>query len=341
VFVAVLGVLLLLAHQQARGGWAWFVRQGDPVFFAAVARAPFGGGGAFRAMGVPFEASFRYGRVGFPLVAWALTLGRPSLVPAGLALVDLVSIAAVPALSVLLLDGYRANPLGGVATLAAPGLVLVYDRAYAEPFMLALVLLGFLCEARGRRGAAIAVFAGSILVKETAILALTPFVWQAARRRDWPTLGSWAAALVPYLAWATWVRVRVGEVPFLADDHSRRDALRLPFVGMVEALRDGHADAAIVTIILVTTVVVGVGAAWFARAIPIAGATLAFAVLTASAGPNTINYLGDALRILVVPQVLSIICIVWAVTSRTADMPNARAASPGPGGHRPAAPQAR
>jgi drug/metabolite transporter (DMT)-like permease len=69
-------------------------------------------------------------------------------------------------------------------------------------------------------------------VKEIAVLALVPLAWRAVRRRDLREAALVGSAVLPYAAWCTWVRFRIGTLPFLAHTESRRGALGFPFAGI-------------------------------------------------------------------------------------------------------------
>jgi hypothetical protein len=319
VFAVVLATLGLLAYAKSQRHWSWFFRADDPVFFRAIARSPFGDGRAFVAMHRSFEASYRYGRIGYPLFGWLGALGRPGLAGPSLAVLNIVAISATPALAILLMDRYGGPPIFGVSVLLAPGLLIMFQYAYSEPTAIALILAGFLLAASNRRGAAIAIFAAAILVREVAVLALVPFFWDAWKRRDVKSARAWLVALVPYVVWTVVVRIRVGEFPFLANDPSRKNALSFPFVGMYDALRDHQSSAAFVALLLIATAAFGVAAAWWARRLPIAGAAATMSLFALCTGPNTIQYAGDTLRILVLPHVLAILCCAYAVSVRSSE----------------------
>jgi hypothetical protein len=316
VFAVMLATLIALAYRTSHHAWSWFFRAGDPVFYRIVARSPFGNDRGFRTIHEGFEASYRYGRIGFPLLGWIAAFGHASLVDATLASINLIAIAAIPALAILLMERYGAAPISGIAVLLAPGLLVLYDRAYAEPTLLAILLLAFLFDARGNRTAAIVTFAFAVLVKEIALLALIPFLWKAWRKRDWHSFRTWLIPVVPYAIWMVVVRVNVGEFPFAAKDPSRSGALTLPFVGMYDALRDHASNAGLVTALVLFTAVFGVAAAWWARRIPIAGAAAAFSLFALCTGPTTIAYLGETLRLLIIPHVLALLCVAQCVGSR-------------------------
>jgi hypothetical protein len=319
LFAGTLGALTvaLFPHLRAHGV-DWYFRAGDPVFFRAVATDPFGSGHMIVALGRPGDAAYRYGRIGFPLLGWLFALGHPAAVGWTMAFVHMSALAAVPALAAVLLDTYGARPALGALVLLAPGLLLVADRAYGEPLLIATLLLGYIFEARGKRGAAVVAFAFAMLVKETAILGVVPLVWRDARRPDWRGVWAWSASVVPFIGWMVWVRVRVGEFPFLAPTHSRRDALRPPFVGIAEALKNHTPDAGVVVSLTLATLALCLAAAWLGRGLPVAGAALAFAAMVVCLGPNALAYLGETLRLIAVPQVFSVLALTIAATRRRA-----------------------
>jgi hypothetical protein len=318
VSVAVLGFVLVLASPVWHEGLSWFFRGSDPRFFYEVARSPLGDGGAFSRLGIPFESSYRYGRIGYPLLGWLLAFGHPAWLTFTLEALNLAAIIAVPLLSLGLLDAYGVAPLGGLLTAFVPGLYVLATHAYSDGLLVAILLLGYLLEARGGRIAAKGAFAYATLVKETAILAILAMFIRALRRRDLRDASGWALAVVPYFAWATWVRFRVGEFPFLSNDPSRKNALSAPFVALFDAWRGGSHQTKAVVLIVLLTAGLGTLVAWAARATPVAGAAGAFALFALCTGPTTLAFPGDTLRVLIVPQVLCIVCGAYARAVRPA-----------------------
>jgi hypothetical protein len=153
-------------------------------------------------------------------------------------------------------------------------------------------------------------------VKETAILALAPWVYQALRRRDYRRAGAYAAAIVPYALWCVWVRVRVGEFPFLAHTISRSKAIGPPLAGLHYVLVHHTTEYAnVVTAVLLTVVACAVGA-FVARDLPIGIFTALLAVLFLCLGPNALRYSAEALRLLILPQVFAVLCIAVAIGRR-------------------------
>ena len=202
-----------------------------------------------------------------------------------------------------------------ILTLLAPGLLLLYDRPYAEPLAIGLILLALILDAAGHERAAVAVLAFAVCTREIAALAVVAFFvydW-LNRKRPW----RWLWALAPYGAWAAWVRLRVGEFPFLAHTMTRRDALRFPFVGIAQTLARHPTDGRVSVAVALATAAVAGWVGWRARRELFGILTLVLAALPLCLGPNTLRYLGDTLRIVAVPQVFAIVVRDLARDPRT------------------------
>lgn len=314
--VALLAVTVpgLLAH-----GQSWFFHEGDAYLYRATAQDLFGHGRSFAVVGRLSEVPYRYGRGGLPFLAWVLAFGRPGLVAWPLIAIQLGSIAAIPGLAATMLDDYGAPAIGGAAVLLAPGLLLIYNKVYADALLIALILLAYLLEARGKRKRALGVLAFAVLVKEVGALALVPWLWRAGRDRDARRFAMIASALVPYAGWCLWLRWRVGALPFLAHTDSRSGALRFPGIGIYDAVVARSPDYQVIVLVVLATLALGVAGAWCARRFPIGGLAASYAVLTACLGPLALKYEGEALRVLAAPQVFALICVTLARTRHLVD----------------------
>jgi len=308
-----LALLLLAAREVALGGHLQFFNDGDSAFYLLTARLPFANASAFARMSG--EIPYRYGRVGFPLTAWLLALGRPGLVPWSMIAVYLASLAAIPGLAATLLAEYQVPPFRAVFVLLTPGLLLATGLVYAEALQVALILLACLFEVRSCRRAALVTLAFAVLVKETSILALLPWLGTATKRRDARQLLRCVAVAVPYALWCLWVRIRIGEFPFLARTGSRTGALRPPLIGFRDALHAHSPNHSFIVTVTLLTFLLGVLGSWSARRYWIAPITAAFTTLIPCYGPSALYYVIENLRLLSVPTVLAILCLVTAFSS--------------------------
>ncbi len=311
LFVGVaLGVLLLtIAFVLRQGELGLFFERGDARMYWLTGRDLFGSGHGFAALGRVSEVPYRYGRVGLPLAGWVLAFGQPHLVGSGLIAVNVVAIAAVAGLSAMLIAEYGGHPATAVWVLLVPGLLPLTINVVAEPLLVALVLLAYLLDRRGRPVPARWVMAYAILVKEIAVLALIPWAWRAIRDHDRAALEGIAATLLPYATWCVWLRLRVGEFPFFAHTSNRSDALDLPFGGVRTVVAEHTPDYRAVVAMLLITVALGAAAAWIARGTQLGGLAAAFALPALCLGAQALRFEGEALRLLVVPQVFAVVGI--------------------------------
>jgi len=202
------------------------------------------------AFGITMDQSYRYTRIGYPVLAWLLSAGQHQLVPATLVVINLLGVAAMAVLGGMFARDSGRHAWWGLAFVAYFGLVISVGRDTAEPVAEACMLGGLL--AYRRAGSSVrstrlmyaltaALFAFGAITRETILLApagiaVTRIIAIARRRAD-PGLAdlTWAvpAAVYGVLEIAVHFVVK-GEFPLLAN--SSRN-LTVPFRAMVVALR--------------------------------------------------------------------------------------------------------
>ena len=202
------------------------------------------------AFGIAMDQSYRYTRIGYPVLAWLLSAGQHQLVPATLVVINLLGVAAMAVLGGMFARDSGRHAWWGLAFVAYFGLVISVGRDTAEPVAEACMLGGLL--AYRRAGSSVrstrlmyaltaALFAFGAITRETILLApagiaVTRIIAIARRRAD-PGLAdlTWAvpAAVYGVLEIAVHFVVK-GEFPLLAN--SSRN-LTVPFRAMVVALR--------------------------------------------------------------------------------------------------------
>jgi hypothetical protein len=311
VFGALAGALaaLVLGVNAARHGGDWLFRN-DAEFYWLVARDPFANGAVFRPIADEMGNAYRYGRMLFPFLGWLVVGGRDSLVRWGLAGVDAVSFGAVVALAAELCARRGAQVERGLLVLVVPGLWFATVLVLAEPLVLALILAVYLLALDGRPRSAMVAGALLLLAREAAVIALVPLVWRAVRQRRWADVVGWGLTLVPLFAWWTWVRVQVGEWPFLDPSSSRRNALSLPFVGFARVVPDAGSDHVAAFVIGAITVA---AAAWAWRRssrTPVSEGAVLFGLLVLCFGQAAWFRPGEAIRLMAPAQLLTVIALV-------------------------------
>ncbi|HEX2745170.1 MAG TPA: hypothetical protein VHN16_12320 [Streptosporangiaceae bacterium] len=193
------------------------------------------------AFGITMDQSYRYTRVGYPLVAWLVSAGQHQLVPAALVAINLVAVAAMAMLGGMFARESGRHALWGLAFAAYFGLVISVGRDTAEPLAEACMLGGLLAYRRSRYVLTAGLFAFGAITRETILLApaaiaVTRLI-AMARRRTGPGLAelTWVvpAAVYGLLEVAVHFVVK-GEFPLLAN--SSRN-LTVPFTALVDALK--------------------------------------------------------------------------------------------------------
>ncbi len=214
----------------------------DGQFYYRLALDPFNWHAT--AFGITMDQSYRYTRVGYPLVAWILSLGQHQLVPVVLVVVNLFGVAAMAMLGGAFARQSGRHALWGLAFALYFGLVISVGRDTAEPLAEACMLGGLLACRRGTGRMyllATALFTYGAITRETilfapAAIAVTRLI-AFARRRARPGLAdlTWVVPAAGYgLLEVVAHFVLKGELPLLANG-SRN--LATPFTALVDALK--------------------------------------------------------------------------------------------------------
>jgi hypothetical protein len=211
----------------------------DGQFYYRLALNPFDW--ARTAFGITMDQSYRYTRIGYPVLAWLASFGQHQLVPYVLVLINLFGVAAMAILGGMFARASGRHALFGLAFAAYFGLVISVGRDTAEPVAEACMLGGLLAYRRGRYLLAAGLFAFGAITRETilfapAAIAVVRLV-EMTRRRVRPGLAdlTWVAPVVAYGVVEVAVHFVVkGKFPLLANT-SRN--LTSPFTALVDALK--------------------------------------------------------------------------------------------------------
>jgi hypothetical protein len=200
------------------------------------------------AFGITMDQSYRYTRIGYPVLAWIFSLGQHQLVPVVLVVINLLGVAVMAMLGGMFARQSGRHALWGLAFAAYFGLVISVGRDTAEPVAEACMLGGLLAYRRGTTSMyllAAALFAFGAITRETILLApaaiaVTRLI-AIIRRRASPGLAdlTWVVPAVVYGLVEVVVHLAVrGEFPLLANSNRN---LTVPFTAMVDALKNNIA----------------------------------------------------------------------------------------------------
>lgn len=178
---------------------------------------------------------YRFGRIGIVWVARAVAGTHWDQYP--LVLVVLVWIGTGLSAAALALIAHQSgrHPAWGLLVLAVPGLWQSASMALPEPLAVGLLLMGYWCVRTRHVAAATAMFAASLLIRETGVLFVVPVaVFAAVAGLSWRARAALLCSVIPGLVWRCYVCWVLwpdwGWQGFFYSPHS----LDLPFAGLAE-----------------------------------------------------------------------------------------------------------
>jgi hypothetical protein len=145
---------------------------------------------------------YRYGRIGFPLLARALSFGDWTRIPATMFWIVVASIALLAGLVAWTAERRGLSPLVGGLLLFIPGFWTSLQGSLPEPLAALPIVAALVCLLHERPIAAGVLFAASLLVRETgAIVVLACVVGRlvTGRKRDAAAIA--VIALTPLVLW--------------------------------------------------------------------------------------------------------------------------------------------
>lgn len=186
--------------------------------------------------------ALRYQRIGYPLLVWAVSLGRHDWQPAVMLGVNLAAVMAIALLAGAIIRWYApgASPWWALACAVNPALIIGVRNDLVEPLLTALALGGLLLYLRGRIAWAALVFAAFLLTREVGVLFLVPLLVAELIARRPRRLVALALSVAPYLIWERVVARVIGHSSTVTVEHNFQPLL----VGMRLVLADlPHAPA--------------------------------------------------------------------------------------------------
>jgi hypothetical protein len=323
VAVAFVVGLALVAAVAVNG--SSFIYNSDANLTLRVARDPFGSGASFVGTEPATGVAYRYGRILYPLAAWLLAFGRPSLVAWTMPVVYAISVGLLVVAACALLTARGAPARRGLLLMAVPSFWVTLPIVFLDPVAVALTLAVYRLALTRRTAAARVTATATLLTREIAFIALLPFVWRDVREKRFRSAAAWLATAIPILVWLAVVRARFGEWGFRQP--AGRGALSGPFAGYVRvvvergALDGWYLAAALLGIV---TVVAGVWvyrrSDWF----PIAQAALLFSLLIVFFGPTAVRLPAQTIRLMLPAQMLILLAALGGLAPRARDRGAAR-----------------
>jgi hypothetical protein len=191
------------------------------------------------------DPALRYGRILYPLAAYALALGNPTLIPYTLVIVNWLAMVFGTLGVALWLRRRGMTPWLALVFGLFPGLFSAFRHDLTEPLAFALTAWGVYALGWRRPltryvGASV-FFALAALTREVTLLVSIPYIlrlaWPEAARLEWPAMrpglvraGSvLAGSLGPYLIWKLTLYTLFGAV---IQDSTQYLPFRAPYAGI-------------------------------------------------------------------------------------------------------------
>lgn len=189
------------------------------------------------AHGITLDSAERLGRIGYPALAWVVSLGgRPGLVPWALVVVNILALVAIAWVGALLAADSGRSPWWGLAFSGFCAFEFSFARDLCEPTAAAFALAALLALRRRRFLGAALLFTAAGLCRETALIYVGGWLayraYAVLRRRrpvGAPDL-AWLVPLAGFGAWQLIVAGSYGRLPLTAASGPNES---LPFVGLV------------------------------------------------------------------------------------------------------------
>jgi hypothetical protein len=122
------------------------------------------------AYGITIDHNYRYTRIGYPVVAWIVSLGQHHLVPVALVVVNLVCVAIMAWLGAKFAQESGRHALWGLLFAGYFGLVISVGRDTAEPLADACMLGGLLAYRHSRYVLAAVLVAYGVITNEPILV---------------------------------------------------------------------------------------------------------------------------------------------------------------------------
>lgn len=190
--------------------------------------------------GSQIDAPFRVGRIGYPIVAWALSFGQADWVKWSLVLTNVLGMGVIGMAGASLARTRGRPAVIGILLASSSGLLMSLSRDLTEVTMIAALIAGVALMARRHHAWAAMCWAIACLTHEQALFCVAPYalyrVFTLVRRREWAPRAAdapWIVSIAAFGAWQLICRSIFGQFPVLTSTGSTD----IPFKGMYEQVK--------------------------------------------------------------------------------------------------------
>ncbi len=183
------------------------------------------------------EPAYRYGRIGFPLLAKAVSLDNPGDYPKAMIWLIVLSHFAGAFFFLRILLFFERHPLWTLTYLLVPGFYYSLYVGLPESLCLALCLAALSFYLRGGTLSAAVPAAAALFFRETAaVLIVAMAAVELVRKRRPGRAVLFAGALAPYVLWKMFVTWRLFEANGLKSLTIAPTDFAVPFAGFADLL---------------------------------------------------------------------------------------------------------
>jgi hypothetical protein len=177
---------------------------------------------------------YRHQRIGYPLLVWLLSGGKPLLVPWTLVLVNYAALLVLAYVGALLSRHFGRHALWAVLIPLYPGFVHSISRDLSEPVACAFGLLAILMAVRGRYALCATILTCAILTREPFLLLAVALA--IAHLRSQPRRYVFLIPIAIYAAWQVILTLHWGTSPLQAG----AQPFTLPFTEYAQVLYENR-----------------------------------------------------------------------------------------------------
>jgi hypothetical protein len=180
------------------------------------------------AFGIHMDSTYRFVRIGYPLLTWLISFGQHALVPYALIAINVVVLGLLAYLGGIFARDAGRHAMWGLMLAGYFGFMTGLDRDLTEPLGALCLLAGILAYRRRHPVLAALAFAYGCLTRETVLVAPVALgivrVVQIVRSyrseervRPGPEDLAWLVPGVVFVAWEVVLKAATGTFPILSD----------------------------------------------------------------------------------------------------------------------------
>jgi hypothetical protein len=199
----------------------------DGQFYYYIAHDPFILGHNFNHIDFP---AYRYQRLIYPLTAWLLSLGQPTLIPYMMVAVNLLAILMGTYFIILILQLYGRNPWTSLFYATSWGFLLCLFRSMPEPLAITFIVMAIFAYLKGKTLWQMGFLTLAVLTQETTLLVSMAFFFYSFWKKEFRQSLTMLFPALAYWGWQLYIYGHFQTFSFLGGTQN----FGLPFLGLIQ-----------------------------------------------------------------------------------------------------------